>query len=139
MVQRSAAASEPGGCSSTSVRPRPTDIAAHQTAAESQGFVDEATAAACQEVLQSVFGSRQGAARLRSIKRLAEAAGSERHEWPTSLLRRVWEMLMELEAGRRKSPQHEARWLNLLGYALRPEVPTPVISTFVLPPSSRTV
>jgi hypothetical protein len=27
---------------------------------------------------------------------------------------------MELEAGRRKSPQHEARWLNLLGYALRP-------------------
>ena len=30
----------------------------------------------------------------------------------------MWEMLMELEAGRRKSPQHEARWLNLLGYAL---------------------
>ena len=27
---------------------------------------------------------------------------------------------MELEVGRRKSPQHEARWLNLLGYALRP-------------------
>jgi hypothetical protein len=32
----------------------------------------------------------------------------------------MWEMLMELEAGRRKSPAHEARWLNLLGYALRP-------------------
>jgi hypothetical protein len=29
-------------------------------------------------------------------------------------------MLMELEAGRHKSPTHEARWLNLLGYALRP-------------------
>jgi hypothetical protein len=29
-------------------------------------------------------------------------------------------MLMELEAGRRKSPQHEARWINLLGYCLRP-------------------
>src|SRR4051794_19363814 len=29
-------------------------------------------------------------------------------------------MLMELEPGRRKSPAHEARWLNLLGYALRP-------------------
>jgi len=27
---------------------------------------------------------------------------------------------MELESGRRKSPPHEARWLNLLGYALRP-------------------
>jgi hypothetical protein len=29
-------------------------------------------------------------------------------------------MLMELEPGRRKSAQHEARWLNLLGYCLRP-------------------
>jgi hypothetical protein len=29
-------------------------------------------------------------------------------------------MLMELEPGRRKSPAHEARWLNLLGYSLRP-------------------
>ena len=37
-----------------------------------------------------------------------------------SLLRRIWEMLMELEPGRRKSPPHEARWLNLLGYCLRP-------------------
>src|SRR5439155_18022906 len=54
------------------------------------------------------------------MKQLAVAVGSQRHEWPTSLLRRIWEMLMELEPGRRKSPRHEARWLNLLGYALRP-------------------
>ena len=27
---------------------------------------------------------------------------------------------MEFQDGRRKSPPHEARWLNLLGYALRP-------------------
>ena len=27
---------------------------------------------------------------------------------------------MEVEAGRRRSPVHEARWLNLLGFALRP-------------------
>jgi hypothetical protein len=44
----------------------------------------------------------------------------ERGEWPTSLLRRIWESLIELEPGRRKSPLHEGRWLNLLGYALRP-------------------
>ena len=37
-----------------------------------------------------------------------------------SLLRRIWETLMQLIEGRRFSPQHEARWLNLLGYALRP-------------------
>jgi len=96
-----------------------TEIAAHESDAESQGIVDEATAAACRRVLESVFGA--GDDQPDSInRRLAEAIGSERHEWPMSLLRRLWEMLIELEAGRRRSPQHEARWLNLLGYALRP-------------------
>jgi hypothetical protein len=37
-----------------------------------------------------------------------------------TILRRIWAALMEFEEGRRKSPAHEARWLNLLGYALRP-------------------
>jgi hypothetical protein len=37
-----------------------------------------------------------------------------------SLLRRIWEALTELERGRRKSQTHEARWLNLLGFSLRP-------------------
>jgi hypothetical protein len=97
-----------------------TDLAAHQSADESQGFVDESIAAAMRTVVESTFGPAAGSDPNRLMKSLAEAAGSERHEWPTSLLRRLWEMLIELEAGRRKSPQHEARWLNLLGYALRP-------------------
>jgi hypothetical protein len=82
--------------------------------------VDEATAGEVAAVLEGVFGptGRDDPATL--IKRLIAAAGSDRAEWPTSLLRRIWEALMELEPGRRKSAQHEARWLNLLGYALRP-------------------
>jgi len=54
------------------------------------------------------------------MRRLTEAIGMERSDWPTSLLRRIWEALLELEPGRRKSSIHEARWLNLLGYSLRP-------------------
>ncbi len=54
------------------------------------------------------------------MKRLAETLGMERGEWPTSLLRQLWETLLEVEASRRLSPQHEARWLNLTGFALRP-------------------
>ncbi|HEX4149915.1 MAG TPA: Hsp70 family protein, partial [Pirellulales bacterium] len=53
-------------------------------------------------------------------RRLAEASGMSRQEWPPSLLRALWESLVEQEAGRRKSETHEARWLNLLGFALRP-------------------
>ena len=97
-----------------------TDMTAHQSDAEVQGFVDESIASAMRAVLESTFGPAAGSDPNRLMKSLAEAAGSERQEWPTSLLRRVWEMLIELEAGRRKSPQHEARWLNLLGYSLRP-------------------
>ena len=43
-----------------------------------------------------------------------------RDDWPASLLRHLWESLLETEPGRRLSPQHEARWLNLTGFALRP-------------------
>ena len=54
------------------------------------------------------------------VKRLAAATGMSRNHWPTSLCRRIWEALMEVEPGRRRSAVHEARWLNLLGFALRP-------------------
>jgi hypothetical protein len=54
------------------------------------------------------------------MKRLAEALGMNRDEWPTSLLRQLWEVLIEVEAGRRRSAQYESRWLNLAGFALRP-------------------
>ena len=53
-------------------------------------------------------------------KRLVEVLGLEREEWPTSLLRQLWETLIECESGRRISALHEARWLNLVGYSLRP-------------------
>jgi hypothetical protein len=43
-----------------------------------------------------------------------------RNLWPTSLCRRIWDALVEVEPGRRKDAVHEARWLNLLGFALRP-------------------
>jgi hypothetical protein len=53
-------------------------------------------------------------------KRLVEVLQLDRDEWPTSLLRQLWEVLLECEPGRRISAQHEARWLNLVGYSLRP-------------------
>ena len=54
------------------------------------------------------------------MKRLAETTEMSRTAWPPSLLREIWEALVEVEAGRKQSPQHETRWLSLLGFALRP-------------------
>src|SRR5262249_51211477 len=71
-------------------------------------------------VLEETFGLHAAQDCDTVVNRLTAAADSERSQWPTSLLRRLWEQLIELEAGRRKSPRHEASWLNLRGYALRP-------------------
>ncbi len=100
-----------------------TDVAAHQPAAEREGFVDEAIWEKCQALILATFGPDDGGAGDKPeglAKRLAAATGSNRNAWPTSLCRRIWESLVQCEAGRRRSQVHEARWLNLLGFALRP-------------------
>ena len=97
-----------------------TDVVAHESAAEAEGMIDEATWQRCSDCISDTFADDGKKQPERLVKRLAAATGVDRRQWPTSLLRRMWETLMELESGRRKSPVHEARWLNLLGYALRP-------------------
>ena len=114
-----------------------TDIAAHQSQAEGEGVVDEALWRACQTLIENTFcgtaapgcesrSAQPGAAVPHAdkpeglVKRLAAATGASRNLWPTSLCRRIWEALMEVEPGRRRSAVHETRWLNLLGFALRP-------------------
>jgi hypothetical protein len=97
-----------------------TDVEAHESAAESEGFVDEATWQECRAAIEHVFGP-DGTEKPEGLaKRLASVTGMNRNAWPTSLCRRIWEVLIDAEAGRRKSAVHEARWLNLLGFGLRP-------------------
>ncbi len=97
-----------------------TDVAAHEGPAESLGMVDEQAAQTAIDVILSVFGDDGSAKPAALVKDLGKALDASRWDWPPSLLRRMWESLMECEAGRRKSPAHEARWLNLVGFALRP-------------------
>lgn len=97
-----------------------TDVAMHQATGETEGFIDDSTWSQCESMIRGVFGEEGNEKPGTLTKQLNDALGSHRDEWPMSLLRRIWESLMELESGRRKSASHEARWLNLLGFALRP-------------------
>ena len=54
------------------------------------------------------------------FRRLGEALGEKRENLGVMTLRRLAEKTFELRAGRSHSAAHEARWLNWLGYALRP-------------------
>jgi hypothetical protein len=51
---------------------------------------------------------------------LESCVGAKKESWPISLARSLADTLLEVLEGRRLSPQHEARWLNLLGFCLRP-------------------
>ncbi len=66
----------------------------------------------------SAAGSETGPARL--IKRLEELIDVPRDQWPPAALRAWWEPVRDAADQRLKSPQHESRWFNLAGFALRP-------------------
>jgi len=97
-----------------------TDRAAHQSDSEQEGFLDEKTLVGCRKQIETVFGKSGDQKPATLVKALVRVLELEKHQWPTSVLRRLWEMLFEFEPGRRRSMAHEARWLNLVGYSLRP-------------------
>ena len=52
--------------------------------------------------------------------KLEQALGLGRNSWPLSAIRKLGDAMIELAEGRRRSAAHEARWLNLCGFCLRP-------------------
>jgi len=51
---------------------------------------------------------------------LEEALGTGKDGWPLGCIRCLFDRLLELEPGRWRTKEHEARWLNLAGFFLRP-------------------
>ncbi|WP_166826323.1 Hsp70 family protein [Thalassoroseus pseudoceratinae] len=97
-----------------------TDIAAHESAAEAEGILSETDRKDADEVIEGTFGKSSTVKPSRMMKDIARRMSLSRSEFPSSLLRSMWETLMDHESGRRRSPQHEARWLNAIGFCLRP-------------------
>jgi len=52
--------------------------------------------------------------------RLEQTLGLGRNSWPVSAIRKFADRMLELADGRKRSAAHEARWLNLCGFCLRP-------------------
>lgn len=92
--------------------------------------VESAVVDQCRELLRSAFQLGSGSAETLDpaglVRRLEETVGLPRDAWSLPLLRALWAELLVLEAGRRRGVQHEARWLNLLGFSLRPGFGYPV-------------
>lgn len=100
-----------------------TDLRAHDTSGERAGFVEEETTSRCRALLRGTFGGAAGDPAHDPeglVKRLETSSGMSRWDWPPSLLRDLWQELMNTEPGRQRTAMHEARWLSLLGFSLRP-------------------
>jgi hypothetical protein len=97
-----------------------SDFAAHESRAEAEGVIDQAVVEQCARLIRASFARGSTDRPEGLVKRLEQATGMTRLEWPSSLMRSFWEVLIEVEPGRRLSDQHEARWLNLVGFCLRP-------------------
>jgi molecular chaperone DnaK (HSP70) len=54
------------------------------------------------------------------VGELENALGHAKGAWPLTVIRQVADVLIARETGRRRSAAHEARWLNLTGFCLRP-------------------
>jgi hypothetical protein len=54
------------------------------------------------------------------VGELESVTGLKRESWPIATVRGFCDVLLEVADGRKLSPRHEVRWLNLFGYCLRP-------------------
>lgn len=92
------------------------------------GLEDSSSTQAVRECVAQVF-SRDHVARKapREVTRLIEEiTQTPRSDWSLPLLRGIWDAVRAFPDARQMSAGHEARWLNLLGYSLRPGFGFPV-------------
>ncbi len=98
-----------------------TDMSFHDGRGERGGLVDSERIEAAEKALRAYF--QGSAAEMKStspLKALEHALDLGRGNWPASVLRALWACCIDCIEVRDLSAAHEARWLNLLGYCLRP-------------------
>jgi hypothetical protein len=105
------------------LRERPTD--ADEDAAPGSGgelAVSEERLATASDALRAVFPPDGAAAGdpVTLMRALEAALDAGKDAWPLAAIRALWETLFSGQAARAASAAHEARWLNLCGFLLRP-------------------
>lgn len=106
------------------LREQGTEAAAESaTIADAESVIDDAPLERARAVLASVFPGTPASGDgdpVTLTRALEEALATGKDAWPLAAIRPLWDALWEGRAHRGDSPQHEARWLNLCGFLLRP-------------------
>ena len=81
--------------------------------------------------IDRVYGGKKqdvDAKEVRKLRATLERLLGERATWPAALLRTLFGALLQGARRRRRSPQHERTWFNLIGFTLRPGYGDPLDS-----------
>jgi len=98
-------------------------------AEESQTVISEEALALAEGLIRAVFGGPVDALKLKEdeavtpqnlVGRIEAVFGYGKDAWPMIAIRKLCDTLADVADGRKKGPRHEARWLNLFGFCLRP-------------------
>lgn len=81
---------------------------------------DKGSLLPAQTFLRSMFGGDSSLKPHKVMESLEELLGELRRSWSPSVLRGLWQTLLELAPERKKSQQLETRFWNLAGFLLRP-------------------
>ena len=88
-----------------------------------QAVVDTGAVAQAAALVRRTFGSPGADPELPPEALVAEiegAIGFGKQAWPLAVIRQLADVLLEMSAGRTRTPAHETRWLNLTGFCVRP-------------------
>jgi hypothetical protein len=77
--------------------------------------------AEARSLIRKKFSDPGSGQQLASVaKDITRLVDRPREKWPLTFIRALADELIELENVRHHTPEHESRWLNLLGYCMRP-------------------
>jgi molecular chaperone DnaK (HSP70) len=98
--------------------------AAGSEAEAAAAVVSDAALAGAVEIIAGAFAPDRAASATAPLdqltSRLESVIGLGRHAWPLAAIRPLADALLAQADGRRRSARHEARWVNLLGFCMRP-------------------
>lgn len=81
---------------------------------------EEAVVAGALDILEEAFSDKEKAPPGGLVKSIHALVKHPKEKWPLSFIRRMGDTLIEMSTARKISSDHEARWLNLAGFCLRP-------------------
>jgi molecular chaperone DnaK (HSP70) len=104
-------------------QPAQDDDAAPEAPTSGELTVSDERLAAASAALRAVYpaeGASGGGDPITLMRELEARLDAGKDAWPLSAIRPLWDVLFAGHAGRAAGQAHEARWLNLCGFLLRP-------------------